>query len=160
MRVAFVCTGNICRSPTAAAVLTALVAEAGLDGRVTVDSYGLSGWHAGQDMDPRARQALRERGYHHRHRARQLRPADLGGYDLVLAADRGHLRDLARLDPEAARQGRLRLLRSFDPRSAAAGELDVPDPYGGDAAAFTEVLDQVEAACRGLVEELRRRLAG
>ena len=52
--VLFVCTGNICRSPTAEGVLRHRLVEEGLDGRVAVDSAGLGDWHVGDPPSPRA----------------------------------------------------------------------------------------------------------
>ena len=159
-RVCFVCSGNICRSPTAEAVLRRQLAEAGLDGQVVVDSAGLGDWHVGEGADHRAAAALRQRGYPAReHRARQFRAADFAERDLVVALDAGHERGLRALAPTPADRDKVRLLRSYD-RAAAAGrgELDVPDPYYGGADGFEHVLDLVEAACRGLLAEVRGRL--
>src|SRR6266542_4264603 len=81
-RVCFVCSGNICRSPMAEAVLRRMVADAGLADRVTVSSAGIGGWHAGDGADPRAMTALRRRGYFLDHAARQWRPVDCGDLDV------------------------------------------------------------------------------
>src|SRR5690606_41860023 len=90
LRVMTVCTGNICRSPMAEVVLRERLVEAGLDGQVEVDSTGTTGYEVGSPMDPRARKVMREAGYTDPgidgHRARQVRAADLGERDLVLAA--------------------------------------------------------------------------
>jgi protein-tyrosine phosphatase len=160
-RVCFVCTGNICRSPTAEVVFRQLLTDAGLAERVTVDSAGTGPWHAGRDMDPRARQALLARGYRpQRHVAKQFLVADFARLDIVLAIDSGQLAQLSRLallaeDLEDA-VASLSLLRSYDPTAVLAGEMDVPDPYldGG----FDAVLDQIERACAGLLTALQPRL--
>jgi protein-tyrosine phosphatase len=159
-RVCFVCSGNICRSPTAEAVLRRQLSEAGLDGQVVVDSAGLGDWHVGADADHRAAAALRQRGYPAwEHRARQFRASDFAERDLVVALDSGHERSLRALAPTAADRDKVRLLRSYDPVAATGrGELDVPDPYYGGVAGFEHVLDLVEAACRGLLAEVRARL--
>jgi protein-tyrosine phosphatase len=152
MRIAMVCLGNICRSPMAASVAASLVSEAGLDAAVTVESYGTAGYHGGEPADRRADAALRRRGWPAGgHRARQLTAGDLRQLDLVLCADRDNLRAVRRLAPEQA--DKVRLLRSFDPQ-AAPGDDEVPDPWGGDDAAFDEALTVIEVACRGLVREL------
>jgi len=163
-RICFVCTGNICRSPTAEVVFRQLLVDAGLAQRATVSSAGTGPWHAGNDMDPRARQALLARGYRPgRHIARQFLAADFGRYDLVLAIDSGHLARLARLaltaDDPAEAVASLSLLRSYDPAAVSAAELDVPDPYCADERGFDLVLDQVERACGGLLSALLPRLA-
>ena len=163
-RICFVCTGNICRSPSAEVVFRQLLADAGLAERVRVGSAGTGPWHAGNDMDPRSRQALLARGYRPgRHVARQFLAADFGRYDLVLAVDSGQLARLARLalvaeQPEDA-VASLSLLRGYDPVAVQAGETDVPDPYYDDERGFDTVLDQLELACAGLLAAVRPRLA-
>ena len=164
IRVCFVCSGNICRSPTAEAVLRAKLADADWADQVVVDSAGTGPWHAGKDMDPRARQALSLHGYQPPpHVARQFLPEDFASRDLVIALDGGHvsrLGQLARLaeDPADAAAS-ISLLRSYDPAAVAAGELDVPDPYYGGEPEFEAALAQIEAACTGLAALLDRRLA-
>ncbi|MFM9134611.1 MAG: low molecular weight protein-tyrosine-phosphatase [bacterium] len=172
-RVTAVCLGNICRSPMAEAVIRAQLRDAGLDD-VSVDSAGTGAWHVGNGADPRALQALQARGYALDHTARQidaswLEPrgapegAQPGGFagpaapDLVVAMDWSNHEDLRRMGVE---DSRLRMLRSFDPSLAhlphGHGALEVPDPYYGAARGFDDVLDMLEAASRGLVDELRR----
>jgi len=165
LRVCFVCTGNICRSPTAEVVFRQLAADAGLANLLEVDSAGTGPWHAGHDMDPRARHALLARGYRpHEHVAKQFLAADFDERDVVLAIDSGHLARLSRLallaaEPEDA-VASLSLLRSYDPTALRDGELDIPDPYYDDARGFDLVLDQVERACAGLIQALAPRLTG
>jgi len=159
-RVCFVCSGNICRSPTAEAVFRRQLAEAGLDGQVGVDSAGLGDWHVGEDMDERSSAALRARGYPAwTHEAKQFRPADFEDLDLVVALDAGHERVLRAMAPTADDRAKIRLLRSYDPRAAAGPDgLDVPDPYYGGEHGFEHVLDLVEAACAGLLSEVEAEL--
>lgn len=156
-RVCFVCSGNICRSPTAEVVLRRLLAEAGLDEKVSVDSAGLGAWHVGEAADARTVAALRARGYDaEEHCARQFRGTDFAERDLVVALDSGHERDLLALAPTEADRDKVRLLRAYDRQAAAGtGDLDVPDPYYGGEAGFEHVLDLVESACRGLLAEVR-----
>lgn len=153
-RVCFVCTGNICRSPMAAVVLHRMLVEAGLADRVRVDSAGLGDWHIGEPADPRALATLARRGYRgERHVARCWEVADFADRDLVVALDTGHYRELTSQAPDPQQRAKVRLLRSYDP--AAKGELDVPDPYFGRNRGFEEVLDLVEAGCRGVLAEVR-----
>ena len=155
VRVLFVCTGNICRSPTAAGVFTHLAATAGLAGQVEADSAAIMDYHVGEAPDLRSQAAARRRGIELGHmRARQVEPEDFDRHALILAMDRGHLAALAR----ACRQGqreRLRLFLDFAPRY---GLQDVPDPYYGGAQGFEQVLDQCEAAGAGLLDHIRRHL--
>ncbi len=153
LRVVMVCTGNICRSPSAEVVLRAQLAAAGLSDRVTVTSAGTGGWHINEPMDDRAAQTLAARGFATGHRARRVEVADLASADLLVAMDRGHLRFLRELAAGSPAAGRIRLLREFDP--AAGTDLDVPDPYYGGPEGFERVLDLIEAACTGLVAHLR-----
>jgi len=155
MRILFVCMGNICRSPTAEGVMRSLLEREGLDGRIELDSAGTGGWHAGAPPDERATDVARRRGIVLEGQARQVTAGDLDRFDLVLAMDRENLRDLRALAAGDEARAKLRLLREFDPRAVAAGDLDVPDPYYGGARGFEDVLDIVQAACAGLVDELR-----
>jgi protein-tyrosine phosphatase len=163
IRICFVCSGNICRSPTAEVVLRTTLAEAGRVDEVVIDSAGTGPWHAGKDMDPRARQALSRHGYQPPlHVARQFQAADFASRDLVIALDGGHvarLGQLARLaeDPADAAAS-ISLLRSYDPVAVATGELDLRDPYYGGEPEFETTLAEIEAACTGLAALLERRL--
>jgi len=149
LAVLFVCTGNICRSPTAEGVLRRLAHEAGL--ALEVDSAGTHDYHVGELPDERAVAHAQRRGYDlARLRARRIERGDFERFDLVLGMDRGHLRLLERLCPPGQR-GKLGLLLDFAP---ALGERDVPDPYYGGPEDFERVLDLVEAATRGLIERL------
>ncbi|SEL08139.1 low molecular weight protein-tyrosine-phosphatase [Streptacidiphilus jiangxiensis] len=157
MRICFVCTGNICRSPMAEQVMRERLAEAGLAGRVVVDSAGTGSWHEGDPADERAVRVLREAGYESEHVARQFHADWFRDLDLVVALDRGHERALRRLARTSAEADKIRLLRSYDPASSA-DELDVPDPYYGDLTGFEEVLRLCEAGCDGLLAEVRTRV--
>lgn len=151
-RVAFVCTGNICRSPSADVVLRHLVAAAGLGAQVEVVSGGIGDWHVGDAMDRRAADALTSRGYDaERHRARQVGADWFGRDDVLFAMDEGHRADLARLGDAA----RIRLFGDFDPLTPGA---EVPDPYYGGRDGFEEVLDMIERTCRALISPIERAL--
>jgi protein-tyrosine phosphatase len=154
--VLFVCLGNICRSPTAEGVMRALVNEAGLQERIALDSAGTGAWHIGEPPDARATEAARRRGIVLAGAARQVRPNDFEEFDLILAMDSANLRALNRLAPDERAQARVRLLREWGRvGSQSDGDLDVPDPYHGGPDGFDRVLDQVQAACTALLEELR-----
>jgi protein-tyrosine phosphatase len=154
-RILFVCMGNICRSPTAEGVMRALVRDEGLEGQIELDSAGTGGWHAGAPPDERATAAARARGIELDGTARRVTMADFRDFDLLVAMDRENERHLMAWAPDPEARAKVRLLREFDPASAATGDLDVPDPYYGGANGFERVLDLVQAACRGLLDEVR-----
>ena len=145
-RILFVCLGNICRSPTAEGVMRALVAEAGLEDEIEIDSAGTGAWHAGNPPDSRSTAAAARRGITLQGAARQVTAEDFERYDLLLAMDSENLRELRRRAP-AGTAGKIRLL---------CGDADVPDPYYGGERGFDDVLDQVDAACRTLLDEIHR----
>jgi protein-tyrosine phosphatase len=151
IRVVFVCTGNICRSPSAEAVLRAKVEAAGLSDQIAVSSAGLANWHVGKDADHRSLTALRARGYELVHSAQHFRRSWFDEHELFVAMDTGHFAELRSLGgPDVE----IRLMREWDPRGGGS----VPDPYYDDAAVFEEVLDIIERSCDGLLAELRTRL--
>lgn len=154
LRVLFVCTGNICRSPTAEGVARSLAATAGLQGRVEFDSAGTHGYHVGEAPDPRTCEAAARRGYDlSAQRARRLVAEDFERFDLLLAMDRGHLEIMRRVCPPS-RRGRLGL---FMQQAGSSAAQEVADPYYGGAEGFDHVLDCCEQAVRGLLAALTTR---
>jgi protein-tyrosine phosphatase len=144
-----VCLGNICRSPTAEAVLRHKIVAAGLAARVAVDSAGTGGWHVGDPPDPRSQRHALQRGYDlSTLRARRVVEDDFHRFDFILAMDRGNLADLRRLAPDGGFRADVRLF----------AQMEVPDPYSGGPAGFERVLDLVEAASDRWVQDLTRRL--
>ena len=150
-RIALVCLGNICRSPTAHVVLEERLAEAGLADRVEVASSGTGGWHVGKPMDERAAATLSAAGYDPtRHRARQWDATWPEAYDLVLVMDEANLADVG------GRRTRIGLFRDLDPVDPGG---EVPDPYYGGADGFEEVLAMVERTSDAIVRALPEVLA-
>jgi protein-tyrosine phosphatase len=142
--ILFVCTGNICRSPTAEGVLRHLAQQESIE--LHIESAGTGDWHIGHPPDERSQQHARKRGYDlSAQRARQVRLEDFDRFDMILAMDRSHLRALQKLAP-ARHHAKIRLF--------VEGR-DVPDPYYGGAEGFDKVLDLVEAQCRRLLQELK-----
>ena len=155
VRLSFVCLGNICRSPTAEAVMRKLVGDAGLADRIKIDSAGTGDWHVGAPRDKRSSEVGRRRGIPLSGTARHFVADDFARFDYVLAMDRQNLANLQRLAPDAEARAKVFLLRSFDP-AVAAGDDEVPDPYYGGPEGFEHVFDLCLAACDGLLTQLRR----
>lgn len=151
-RVLMVCTANICRSPTAEAVLRHRVQHAGLHGRIVVDSAGTrASREQSHPPDPRSIAHAARRGYDLTAlRSRPVVEEDFHRFDLIVPMDLTHLDYLAAQTPADA-SAQVRLLMSFAP--PGAGDV-VPDPYYGSAPGFEHVLDLVELACDGLLEYL------
>ena len=155
VKVLFVCMGNLCRSPMAEGVFRHHVKQAGLDGRIVIDSAGTHDYHVGDPPDPRAQLAAGRRGYDlSMLRGRQVSRADFGAFDYVLAMDQINLRTLERLCP-SQHGHKLKLLLEFSDETTLR---EVPDPYYGGDQGFEHVLDLVEAAAQGLLSHLRARL--
>ncbi len=154
-KVLFVCLGNICRSPAAEGVMRHLVAQAGLDDRIEVDSAGTGGWHAGALPDSRMRRHAANRGYDLTSRARQVQAGDFETYDLILAMDRDNQDGLAGFVRTTDGLKRVRLFCEF---TQGRSETEVPDPYYGGGEGFETVLDLVENGCSGLLTQIRREL--
>ncbi len=158
--ICFVCLGNICRSPTAEGVMRHLVDEAKLAERILIDSAGTGDWHIGQPPDDRAQQAAGRRGYALAAlRGRQIAAADFERFDLLIAMDDKNVAALRQVCP-AEQRDKIRLLMEFVPEADVrwGGAREVVDPYFGGAEGFEQVLDQCEAACRGLISALRPQL--
>jgi protein-tyrosine phosphatase len=155
LRVLFVCTGNICRSPTAEGVLRHLVANEGLGDRVIVDSAGTHGYHVGNKPDRRSMVAAARRGYDLSGlRARKIASTDFIEFDYLLAMDREHVRILESSAPREHRE-KIAMLLDFSRRY---GGNEVPDPYYGGPQGFEHVLDLIEDGAEGLLEDIKRKL--
>lgn len=150
-KILFVCTGNICRSPTAEGVARGLAQKLGLDEAFEFDSAGTHGYHVGEPPDPRSIAAARRRGYNLASlRARRVTEFDFIRFDRVLAMGPDHLETLQRACPPQHRN-KLGLLLDF---SECFDLTEVPDPYYGGAEGFEHVLDLVEDAAKQLIRQL------
>jgi protein-tyrosine phosphatase len=146
INILFVCTGNICRSPTAEAVFRHQVREAGLEGRFHIDSAGTHGYHIGDPPDPRSIATALARGVDMRNlRARKVRPDDFAAFHRIYAMDRGHHSHLACFTP----------VPPYGTLSLFAGSSDVPDPYYGTLQGFEDVYGMIEKGSAALLKDLR-----
>jgi len=146
--------GNICRSPTAEGVFRHQVSEAGQSDKIIIDSAGTHDYHIGSSPDRRAQQAALQRGYDLGSlRGRQVGPGDFHEFDYILAMDRENLANLLKVCPPQERH-KLKLFMEF---SRGFSEREVPDPYYGGSQGFENVLNMVEDAASGLLEEILAR---
>ncbi|MGE5472541.1 MAG: low molecular weight protein-tyrosine-phosphatase [Bacteroidota bacterium] len=154
-RILLVCMGNICRSPTAEGVLRHFIKINNLGDVVEVDSAGTHGYHVGEAPDSRTQRAASIRGYNlSQLRARKVARQDLDYFDLILAMDKSNLDNLQRMaSPE--QQERLKLFMDY---AKNFDDNEVPDPYYGLGHGFDLVLDMIEDASLGLIEEMKQKL--
>jgi protein-tyrosine phosphatase len=144
--------GNICRSPTAEGVFRHLVAAAGMEQAIVVDSAGTHAYHVGEPPDRRARSAAERRGISLADiRARRVHPDDFERFNFIIAMDRDNLLSLKE-QAEVEHHEKIRLFLEY----SSGPETEVPDPYYGGAPGFERVLDLVEDASRGLLEMLKK----
>jgi protein-tyrosine phosphatase len=154
IEVLFVCTGNICRSPTAEGVFRALVAREGLTAEISVDSAGTHGWHQGEPPDRRSITAAARRGIDIAdQRSRPVTAADFKTFDYMIAMDGDNFDILSARRPADAR-ARLDYFLDFAPE---VQRREVPDPYYGGDGGFDDVLDMIEVASAGLLEDIREK---
>lgn len=156
--VLFVCTGNICRSPTADGVFKNLVQQANLEAYFEVDSAGTHA-EVGWPPDKRSTEMAEKRGYSLEGiTARQLVEADFERFDYLLAMDQGHQRYLQRMQREGSK-GQVVLFLPFTLGPEASSD-SVKDPYYGGSSDFVQVFDEIEAGCKQLLSKLQSKLEG
>jgi protein-tyrosine phosphatase len=152
VRVLFVCMGNICRSPLAQGIFENVLRREGLEDEVFVDSAGTGAWHVGSPPDERAQRSAGQRGLDlSSQRARRITPEDCQTFDYILTMDEDNYHAVASLCRGSA------VVRPFLDFAANSPETEVPDPYYGGPDGFEHVLDLVEDASEGLLEDIRKR---
>jgi len=155
-KVLFVCTGNICRSPTAEGVLRHRVEALGLADKIAVDSAGTHAYHVGEAPDQRSVVAAKKRGILiDGLRARKIAPGDFTEFNLILALDFEHLTHLRRMEPKDATA----CTDLFLEYVGNTREKEVPDPYYSDTQHFEYVLDLIESGVEPLVEKLKMEVS-
>lgn len=151
-KILFVCLGNICRSCTAEEIMRSLIVKNKLEDDFYVDSAGILSVHQGELPDSRMRMHAAKRGYQLEHRSRPVRRDDFLKFDLIVAMDEQNVRDLSRLVPAGSgAEKKIRRMTDFCLRQTADS---VPDPYYGGAEGFERVLDILEDACEGLLNDI------
>lgn len=148
IRLLFVCMGNICRSPSAEAVMRALVEKQGLAKYFQIDSAGILGYHEGELPDRRMRAHAARRGYDLTSRSRPVRMEDFYDFEIIIGMDDQNIADLKRLAPDVDSMQKIHRMTDFSPDSLFD---HVPDPYYGGAEGFELVLNLLEKACEGLL---------
>jgi protein-tyrosine phosphatase len=152
VRVLFVCLGNICRSPLAQGVFEDVLRRDGLESEVFVDSAGTGSWHVGSPPDDRALRAASLRGLDiSSQRARRIDPEDCHNFEYILTMDEENYQTVAALCQGSA------VVRPFLDFAPDSPERGVPDPYSGGTSEFERVLDLVEEASEGLLDDIRDR---
>ena len=151
-KILFVCLGNICRSPAAEEIMRRLVADAGLDKEIVLDSAGLIDYHEGEPANGRMRIHAARRGYQITHLSRPVRYDDFFDFDLIVGMDDRNISRLKALAPGLDEERKVVRMTDYCRLKVAD---HVPDPYYGGASGFENVLDILEDACAGLLDTLR-----
>lgn len=148
-RILFVCLGNICRSPSAEAVMKHIIVDAGLSDRIEVDSAGIIDYHEGEMADPRMRAHAARRGYQLESISRPVKTLDFYDFDLIIGMDNRNIDDLKRMAPDLESVAKIHQMTEYSRNKLYDY---VPDPYYSGAEGFELVLDLLEDACQGLLD--------
>ena len=156
-RILFVCMGNICRSPSAEGIMKELVKNAGLENKIEIDSAGILGYHEGELPDSRMRKHAYRRGYVLDSHSRPIKTKDFFDFDLIIGMDADNMDDLQEKAPDMESLQKIHKMTEY---SRHMSYDHVPDPYYGGDAGFELVLDLLEDACAGLLEEVTSSIQG
>lgn len=152
-KILFVCLGNICRSPSAEAVMKSIVNEADLSDQFEIDSAGITGYHAGDNADERMQQHAIRRNYQLTSISRKVNAnVDFDYFDYIIGMDAQNIKDLENLTRNSSDLRKISKMTSY---CNEHHENSVPDPYYGGAAGFELVLDILEDACKGLLKHIQ-----
>ena len=151
-KILFVCLGNICRSPAADGILKAQVRERGLDHLFEIDSCGIGSWHIGQLPDSRMRRHGQDHGYRFDHRARQISKDDFTRFDRIIVMDNDNYRAVSSLAPDKSYLDKVEMIARY--LRHHKGQTTVPDPYYGNDRDFEFVIELLEDACEGIIDDI------
>jgi len=151
IKILFICLGNICRSPAAEGIMKYLVTQKGVESKFEIDSAGLLNYHEGEPPDGRICNQAFLRGYRLTSLSRPINSRDYFYYDLIIGMDNNNIQLLKQRAPDTVSQQKIRRMTDYCRKYTHD---HVPDPYYGGIAGFELVLDLLEDACEGLLEEL------
>ena len=152
----FVCLGNICRSPAAEGIMKKIIEDEGLENRVFVDSAGTSNWNEGKTPDERMRLHGKKRGYDFCSVARTFRSSDFEKFDYILVMDNNNFMNVKKL--ASTEEDVAKIHRMTDFSKDFSDHDHVPDPYYGGDDGFNLVMDLLEDAAKGLLEEVKTKI--
>lgn len=152
--VLFVCMGDICRSPAAAAMLKHTADKMDYQTKLEAESCGIGDWYQGEFPDSRMQRAARLRGVQIQGRSRPFDPSkDFDRFNIILAVDRevlNHLHSFASSPPQKAK------LHLVTQQSFCFKNQDIPDPYFEGSAVFERVLEMLEDSCEGWIHAWKK----
>lgn len=143
--------GNICRSPSGEAVMNALIEKNNLQDKIKCDSAGTIAYHTGEHADARMQKHAMKRGYNLTSLARQIKHQDFDKFNYIIAMDTDNYNNILALDTLGKYKNKVSMMMDY---ATKFNDRNVPDPYYGGEQGFEYVLDLLEDACSGLLEQI------
>lgn len=156
INILFVCLGNICRSPAAEGIMNKMIADEGLEDKITVDSAGTSNWNDGKTPDERMRLHGTKRGYDFCSVARTFRSSDFEKFEYIIVMDNNNYTNVKKLASTEQDISKIHYMTDFS--KDFSDHEHVPDPYYGGDDGFNLVMDLLEDACKGLLQDAKSKL--
>lgn len=156
IKVLFVCMGNICRSPAAEGIFNKLVENDKLENKISAESAGTIGYHAGELPDERMRRHGQTRGYTFDSRARQFNPKkDFDEFDFIITMDNENYSDIMALDSKQMYKDKIIKMADFISDKKIK---EVPDPYYSGSEGFEYVLNLLEDGTKNLFIKVKKEI--